>query len=131
MFTLDQIKAAHSKVKTGADFPAYVQELITLGVRKYDFHVNDGHTSYEGKDGFHIESPARYPEKNIAETSDTESFTRLLKAHQQGQSDFPTMCQQSADTGVEKWTVDMNEMTCTYYDKMGNKMLVEEIPTPV
>lgn len=130
MFTLEQIKAAHSKVKSGADFPAYVQELIGLGVKKYDYYVNDGHTNYQGKDGFYIESPARYPTKDIAEPSDPETFTQLLKAHQQGQSDFPTMCQQSADTGVEKWTVDMEEMTCTYYDKKGNKMLVEEIPIP-
>lgn len=28
MFTLDQIKAAHNKVKSGADFPAYIQDLI-------------------------------------------------------------------------------------------------------
>ena len=27
MFTLDQIKEAHAKVKSGADFPGYVQEL--------------------------------------------------------------------------------------------------------
>jgi uncharacterized protein YbcV (DUF1398 family) len=35
-----------------------------------------------------------------------------------------------AAAGVEKWTVHMTEMTCTYYDKAGNKMLVEEIPRP-
>lgn len=130
MFTLEQIKAAHSKVKSGADFPAYVQELIALGLTRYDFYVSDGHVSYDGQNGFHIESPARYPEKNITEPSDPETFAKLLKAHQQGQSDFPTMCQQSADTGVEKWIVDMMEMTCTYYDKAGNTMLVEQIPTP-
>lgn len=28
MFILDQIKAAHSKVKSGGDFPTYIQDLI-------------------------------------------------------------------------------------------------------
>jgi hypothetical protein len=29
MFTITQIKEAHSKVKSGADFPAYIQGLIS------------------------------------------------------------------------------------------------------
>jgi hypothetical protein len=28
----------------------------------------------------------------------------------------------------EKWTVCLESMTCTYYDKSGNKVLVEKIP---
>jgi hypothetical protein len=36
MFTLEQIKKAHDKVQTGADFPIYIQELIDLGVEGYD-----------------------------------------------------------------------------------------------
>lgn len=35
MFTLDQIREAHVKVKSGADFPHYIQDLIVLGVQKY------------------------------------------------------------------------------------------------
>jgi hypothetical protein len=30
MFTHDQIKVTHSKVKSGADFPNYIQELTPL-----------------------------------------------------------------------------------------------------
>ena len=44
MFTIDQIKEAHSKVKSGADFPQYVQDLIKLGVIHYTTYVRDGHT---------------------------------------------------------------------------------------
>ena len=58
MFTLERIKAAHSKVKSGADFPAYVQELIVLGVINYETYVADGHTDYFGKNGFTISSGA-------------------------------------------------------------------------
>lgn len=32
MFTVEQIKTAHSKVKSGADFPAYIQDIKKLGV---------------------------------------------------------------------------------------------------
>lgn len=32
MFTAEQLKAAHSQVKSGADFPAYIQDIRKLGV---------------------------------------------------------------------------------------------------
>jgi uncharacterized protein YbcV (DUF1398 family) len=32
------------------------------------------------------------------------------------------------DRELKKWAVCMEEMTCTYYDKTGNRILVEEIP---
>jgi hypothetical protein len=35
MFTVEQIRAAHNKVKSGADFPAYIQEIKALGVSQY------------------------------------------------------------------------------------------------
>ena len=36
MFTIQQIKEAHSKVKSGADFPKYVHDIIALGVTSYE-----------------------------------------------------------------------------------------------
>ena len=44
MFTVQQMKAAHAKVKTGADFPGYVKEIKQLGLIHYDFMVKDGST---------------------------------------------------------------------------------------
>jgi hypothetical protein len=35
MFTVEQIKASHSKVKSGADFPSYIEEIKVLGVTHY------------------------------------------------------------------------------------------------
>jgi len=43
MFTLNQVKQAHSKVKSGADFPAYIVAIKTLGVVYYQTYVTDGH----------------------------------------------------------------------------------------
>lgn len=38
MFTVEQIKAAHSKVKTGADFPAYIKEIRTFKAPTFSTH---------------------------------------------------------------------------------------------
>lgn len=128
MFTIDQIKEAHSKVKSGADFPQYIQDLIGLGVEAYSTYVMDGHTEYFGKDDYHIKSDSKYPVLNVSEKSDSGNFINRLKIHQQGQTDYMTFCNDSTNNGVEKWIVDTRKMTCTYYDKAGNNMLEEKIP---
>lgn len=128
MFTVDQIKAAHSKVKSGADFPAYVQDLIKLGVASYDTYVADGHTDYYGANGYKTTSPARYEPLIVAELSNDAEFKAKLKEHQQGKSDYRTFIRQCAEFGVYKWIVLMDKMTCTYYDKAGKELLVEVIP---
>ncbi len=128
MFTTEQIRAAHSKVKSGADFPNYVQELIQLGVTYYEAYVSDGHTDYFGKDNYKTSSPAKYDTLHIAEHANTGQFIADLKNHQQGNTDYMTFCRDCAKSGVEKWIVCMDKMTCTYYDKACNEMLVEVIP---
>lgn len=129
MFTIQQIKEAHSKVKSGADFSNLVQDFINLGIVRYDSFVIDGHKKYSGKDGEYIAGDAMYPELEVSTKSDEEQFKHYLKIHQQGQTDYFTFCKHAAETGVEKWTVDTTKMTCTYYDKDGNNMLEENIPS--
>ena len=130
MFTLQQIKDAHAKVKSGVDFPKYIQELISLGLLKYDAFVTDGHAVYFGKENFQLKSLSSYKKLRVANISDKERFKHYLKNHQRGQTDYPTFCKEAAETGVEKWTVDTTNMICTYYDKLNNKMLEEQIPNP-
>ena len=36
MFIVEQIKKAYRKVKSGADFPVYIQDLKKLGVKYYE-----------------------------------------------------------------------------------------------
>lgn len=117
MFTIEQIKTAHSKVISGKDFPAYIQEMNSLGVTAYEHFVTDGYIQYYGINDF-----------KIAAAGSAEKLKQALAIHQQGQTDYPTFCKQSAEAGVEKWIVDMTKMACTYYDKAGNEMLVEAIP---
>lgn len=130
MFTIEQLKSAHSKVKSGADFPNYVQDLLKLGVTCYETYVADGHTDYFGKQDFKISSEEKYDKLIIADNSNFLQFQADIKAHQQGKTNYPTFCADCAKSGIEKWTVDMVKMTCSYYDKAGNEMLVEIIPQP-
>ncbi|HQU83086.1 MAG TPA: DUF1398 family protein [Pyrinomonadaceae bacterium] len=129
MFTIEQINEANSKVKSGADFPRLVQEMIEMGIVANDVYVSDGHAEYFGKDDEKVVSDALYAPLDISNESFSEEFARRLKAHQQGQTDYPTFCRDAAETGVEKWTLDLEKMTCTYYDKAGKEILVEQIPT--
>ena len=128
MFTVDQIKQAHSKVKSGADFPAYIQEIKGLGVTDYETYVTDGHIDYHGANDYTAKVPAKYEPLVIADTVKNEQFKAELVAHQQGKTDFLTFISMCATVGIEKWAISMDRMTCTYYDKVGNEILVEQIP---
>ncbi len=128
MFTLDQIHNAFAKVKSGADFPQYVQDLKGIGVTHYDNFVSDGRTKYYGQEEFSIDGGSKYSEMEVNENSSAGNIRQSILIHQQGQTDYPTFCKQAADAGVEKWTTHMIEMTVTYFDKKGRKLIVESIP---
>ena len=129
MFTIQQIKEAHSKVKSGADFPKYMQDIITLGVISFETFVIDNHTNYYGNDNYKIVSEGFTETLTIANKSNIEQFKSDLKAHQQGKTNYMTFLNDCAKSGVEKWIVMMDEMTCSYYDNVGNEMVVETIPS--
>ncbi len=128
MFTEEQIKAAHGKVKSGADFPAYIKEIRSLGVTHYEAYVADGHIDYHGAGNFTVTIPAKYSPLAIADTAAIETFKAELLAHQQGRTDFLTFIKMCAVAGIEKWATSMDKMTCTYYDKSGSEILIENIP---
>lgn len=130
MFIIDQIHDAFAKVKSGADFPQYVQELKKIGVTHYDNFVSDGRTKYYGQNDFLIEGESKYLEMKVNGMSSVDSLRKAISIHQQGQTDYPTFCIQAADAGVEKWTINMIEMTVTYMGKKGQKLVVESIPKP-
>jgi uncharacterized protein YbcV (DUF1398 family) len=129
-FTLDQLKTAHAKVKSGADFPTYIQEISKLGVESYETFVTDGHTVFNGAFQFQITSAPKYTPLEISDATNPAQFTTQLKIHQNGGSDYLSFIRQCAENGVEKWMVSIKDMTCTYYDKTGDVVLIETIPTP-
>lgn len=128
MFTIELIKAAHSKVKSGADFPKYIQEIKTMGVDAFETWVRDSHTEYFGANGYRASSKPMFENMTIADICDKTKFQHYLKIHQQGATDYITFCKHCAETGIERWFASLELMTCTYYDKAGNEILVEQIP---
>ncbi len=52
MFTVAQIEQALQKVKSGADFPKYIQEIKAMGVLSFETWVKDSDTVYEGANGY-------------------------------------------------------------------------------
>ena len=69
MFTLEDIKAAHAKVKTGADFPNYIKTLKSLGVKKYDSFVSDGHSIFFADENHQVISGPKYEPLSVAGSS--------------------------------------------------------------
>lgn len=128
MFTLEQIIEAHSKVKSGADFPNYIQELIILGVKGYDTFVADGRTEYYGINNFSVSTESKYEKIIIAPSVNKERFIEYLVMHQDGQTDYMMFCNHAAQCGIDKWRVDIVEMTCTYFDAIGDPIIIEKIP---
>jgi uncharacterized protein YbcV (DUF1398 family) len=115
-------------VKSGADFPAYIRDMKSLGVKSYEHYVSDGHIQYHGANNFSVAADAKWPARKIAAQGNSEKLKNDISIHQQGKTDYPTFCMQSAETGAEKWVVDTLVMKCIYYDIEGNEMLVEIIP---
>ena len=128
MFTIEQIKEAHAKVKSGADFPNYIQDLIILGVKGYDTFVSDGHTEYYGVNNYTVASEEKYAIIGISTNVNKELFIELLVKHQHGETDYMTFCNHCGQCGIAKWRVDIIEMTCTYFDLAENEILIEKIP---
>lgn len=128
MFTIDQILSAHSKVKSGVDFPVYIKDLIKLGVIGYETFVANGHTDFFGTENFKTSTNPKYGPLVISDKNDAAQFQLDLKSHQEGKTNYPTFCEDCAKSGVYKWVVNMSKMTCSYLDKNDKLILVENIP---
>ncbi|MFD2287760.1 DUF1398 domain-containing protein [Pedobacter petrophilus] len=128
MFTKEDIQAAESKINSGTDFPQFIKELKDLGVVRNDVYVSNGLSAYFASEEEVIQlSPDDYSELVINEESSVEKLKHALKIHQTGETGFISFCEHAADAGVEKWTTDLTDMTCTYYDTAGNELVKETI----
>jgi uncharacterized protein YbcV (DUF1398 family) len=112
MFTVEEIEQAHEKINSGADFPGYIQELKKMGVKVFETWVTDRHTEYYGQNDFSVKSTSRYDALIFSDKSNKENFIIHLKAHQHGKTDYFTFYKDCAATGIEKWVVNLEEMTC-------------------
>ncbi|WP_295119995.1 DUF1398 family protein [uncultured Chitinophaga sp.] len=128
MFTRQQIEAAHAKVKSGADFPKLVKELRQMGVMSYEHFVSEGSNVFYGDDDYSVSIQMNKEAVAVANSSSTEKLTAVLHDHRQGQTDYHTFCVEAGKAGVQKWVIDMGDMTATYLDKTGAALLTEPIP---
>lgn len=128
-FTIEEIKAEHQKVKSGADFPKYIQAIKDLGVSHYTAYVADGNTEYFDSENYSADTGSKYEALSVSEDLNLDNFKLRLKLHQQGGTDYMTFCKDCAENGVEGWKMDLNEMTCTYFDLKGNHILEEIVPS--
>jgi uncharacterized protein YbcV (DUF1398 family) len=108
MFTIEQIELAHSKIKSGVEFPKFIQEIKEIGVTAFVTYVKDSHTEYFGNNNFQTRSQAMYNELKIEDNCERDRFIEYLKIHQKGKTDYFSFCKHCAETGIEKWMVDLN-----------------------
>ncbi|RZK14190.1 MAG: DUF1398 domain-containing protein [Flavobacterium sp.] len=129
MFSIEEIKASESKIQTGADFPQFIKDIKEMGVIRNDVYVSNGLSVYFDSDDHSVQaSPEEYPDLVINDESSADKLQHALQVHQKGETDYFTFCKQAADAGVEKWVIDLNEMTCTYLDTEQKELVKEEIP---
>lgn len=128
-FTIEEIKTEHQKVKSGADFPKYIQAIKDLGVSHYTAYVADGNTEYFDSENHSANTGSKYEALLVSENLNLDQFKLRLKLHQQGGTDYMTFCKDCAENGVEGWKMDLKEMTCTYFDQKGNHILEEKVPS--
>ncbi|MFC4210666.1 DUF1398 domain-containing protein [Pedobacter lithocola] len=130
MFQIEEIKKAESKINTGADFPRFIKDIKALGVVRNDVYVANGLSIYYGDDDQTVQaSPAEYPALVINDESSEDKLKHALEVHQKGETDYFTFCKQAADAGVEKWVIDLKDMTCTYLNNEQKELVQEKIPT--
>jgi len=127
MFTIDQIEEALALARNTADYSKYLQDLNKMGVIRYEVFVADGHTNYLGDKNYTEQSEVKYANLRVADTSDKDKFLFKLKLHKEGQTDYMTFCSDAAEAGIEKWTLDLRQLTCTYFDKQGHAIFIESI----
>lgn len=128
MFTVEQIKEKMMQVRTGADFPVLAMNLKNLGVTYYETKMEDGSSVFHGENRYEVSAGPNYEPMTVADKVNLEQLKTDIANHQQGKSDYFEISRQCADNGIEKWAVCLNTMNCTYIDKAGNKVFVEQIP---
>ncbi|MEG0927574.1 MULTISPECIES: DUF1398 domain-containing protein [Chryseobacterium] len=127
-FTINDIKAEHQKVKSGADFPHYIKAIKELGVSHYTAYVDNGNTEYFDTDNQSAQTGSKYDTLVVSEKVNLENFKLRLKLHQQGGTDYITFCNDCAENGIEGWVMNLEAMTCTYFNKQREDILIEQIP---
>lgn len=125
-FSLESIKKAQ-KLYTGPDFPKLVKEYRLMGIILNIYNIETGVVNYINNSGDSIKDMGVKVDFDIPESSIYEKAILGLKRNQNGESDFMTFCTEVAQAGIYKWVVNLETMTCSYYDKNENLIISEII----
>lgn len=63
----------------------------------------------------------------VAMEGDRVAFLDQLKRHERGETGYVAMSEGLAASGVERWTVDTQAMTMTFYNRAGDPLLADPI----
>ena len=129
MITITDIETAQSKIATAADFPQFIQDLKNMGIQQFSTIVENSQSIYWHTGGKPIVSDVKYEPLSLTYETDVDTFLVRLKLHQEGKTDYYTFCVDAANTGIEKWVMDLDQMTCTYFDHTCRAVLVENVPS--
>ncbi|CRH93214.1 Phage envelope protein [Chlamydia trachomatis] len=125
MFTLEVIQAAHAQF-IGPDFPKLIQEFKKMGMETNTVDIESGLVSYATADEV-LQTEGLKSRGTVANVANQTAAQVDLVYHQKGQTDFQTFCDEMAATGIYKWVIDLEKMTCTYYDKANQPVIAEVI----
>lgn len=126
MFTLEAIQAAHVQF-TGPDFPKLIQEFKKMGMKTNTVDIESELVSYATADEV-LQTEGLKARGSVANVANQTAAQVDLARHQEGQTDFQTFCDDMAAAGIYKWVIDLEKMTCTYYDKANQPVIAEVIP---
>jgi len=127
-FTEQNIRAIYARPRTGADFPGLIRGLKSIGIVSYDHVIESGANVFHGASGETRLLGNMGPAFPVTPQSNVELLKGIISDHQRVLTDYSALCRLVGEAGVEKWVCDLMAMTCSYFDKSGNKMHVELIP---
>lgn len=90
-------------------------------------NIESGKVSYATSDSV-LQTEGTQARVPVAELTNQIAAKADLVRHQKGLTDFQTFCDEMAQSGVYKWTIDLDAMSCTYYNKADQVVMAEAIP---
>lgn len=116
------------KIKSESNgFVELVSNLKDIGVIRFVVDAKTASMVYYGNQNEVIEEQGPF-NFEIGKQINISAFRVSLKAHQRGETDFPTWLSDTTKYGIASWEVLLLEKTCTYFDCDHNALYVEKIP---
>ncbi len=127
-FSLVSIQEAH-KLYTGPDFPKLIKAFKSMDMITNIFDLETGKVTYVSRSGDTLVSTGIKMKFDTREAGKYEEAIIALQRNQRGESDFYSFCNEVAKAGIYKWVSDLDAMTCSYFDRMEQVVIIENIPS--